>query len=521
MKDEIMSVTNKIIKNTGANVIGRFLDMAILMVTTPITYHYLGHDLFGIWMIIFVLTGYMTLMDFGIGQGFVRFVAEYHTQEDTQKINAVLSIGFFFYLGLGILLSSLLYLTLDIVTFRLFNIPEEYGNDARISMLIAFLAMMLQYTFSCFDGLINGFQRMELSNLTVIASRLCNFFGVLIVVYSDFEFKLVGLTINAAVAVTLTALINFFIAIKLFPELKISPRLFDKEIFKKLFSYGYKVQIVSIVDTVINSFAIVVFSHMVGLAAVAFYSLARRLAVMVKIMPTLFLLAVIPAVAELRTKERLRDIEKLYIDGSKYLAFITYLLIFGVIVIFPYFLKIWLGEEQPQTIYAFYFLAAMQCFNLAFTGIASSILRGIGKPELAVKRSILNLSLTIILSLVFVRFFGYYGVIWGMFLGSTLSTTYFYVAYHRMQHLDMTVVLKMILPPLLISVGIATVLHFLLDYRSISKMEAIYYIVTSGIAYLFFYLLLTLKVLKYFSTEEIGFILNKLKEFRKKRKIEH
>jgi hypothetical protein len=90
-----------------------------------------------------------------------------------------------------------------------------------------------------------------------------------------------------------------------------------------------------------------------------------------------------------------------------------------------------------------------------------------------------------------------------------------------MQHLDMTVVLKMILPPLLISVGIATVLHFLLDYRSISKMEAIYYIVTSGIAYLFFYLLLTLKVLKYFSTEEIGFILNKLKEFRKKRKIEH
>jgi O-antigen/teichoic acid export membrane protein len=95
-----MSVTNKIIKNTGANVIGRFLDMAILMVTTPITYHYLGHELFGIWSIIFVLTGYMAFMDFGIGQGFVRFIAEYHTRQDVQKINAILSMGLFFYLGL-------------------------------------------------------------------------------------------------------------------------------------------------------------------------------------------------------------------------------------------------------------------------------------------------------------------------------------------------------------------------------------------------------------------------------------
>jgi O-antigen/teichoic acid export membrane protein len=206
-------------------------------------------------------------------------------------------------------------------------------------------------------------------------------------------------------------------------------------------------------------------------------------------------------------------------DGSKYLAFITYLLVFGVIVIFPYFLKIWLGEEQPETIYAFYFLAVMQSFNLTFTGIGSSILRGIGRPELSVKRALLNMFLTIICSLIFVKFFGYYGVMWGIFIGSTLSTTYFYIAYHRFQNINMTIILKIVVPPLLISIAITVILHFLIDYRGISKMEAIYYTLLSGTTFVFFYLLLTLKVLKYFSTEETQFILNKLKEVRKKRKM--
>ena len=92
-----MGISNRIIKNTGANAIGMFFHIAALAIITPLVFRYLGSQLYGLWSIVFVLSGYTTFVDFGIGQSYTKFIAEYNATGDNLNINKVLNTGFFFY----------------------------------------------------------------------------------------------------------------------------------------------------------------------------------------------------------------------------------------------------------------------------------------------------------------------------------------------------------------------------------------------------------------------------------------
>src|SRR3970282_2615929 len=95
------SLTRKVARNTGFNALGYFVSIVGLFFLTPYVIGKLGAELYGIWIIIAILTGYWGLSDFGIGLSFQKFVAEYHAQQDSESVNKIVNSGLAFYCFLG------------------------------------------------------------------------------------------------------------------------------------------------------------------------------------------------------------------------------------------------------------------------------------------------------------------------------------------------------------------------------------------------------------------------------------
>ena len=91
------SISQKIIRNTIFNTIGRFWVILVALFLTPYIIGHIGVDRFGIWAIVGVLTGYFGLLDFGIGTSFVKYISQFYAKEDYKKINQVVNTGFIFY----------------------------------------------------------------------------------------------------------------------------------------------------------------------------------------------------------------------------------------------------------------------------------------------------------------------------------------------------------------------------------------------------------------------------------------
>ena len=61
----------------------------------------LGTTLFGIWTLIYVVTSYTQLADFGLGRSIIKFVAEYDAKKDEVGLAEIINTSLMIYIMLG------------------------------------------------------------------------------------------------------------------------------------------------------------------------------------------------------------------------------------------------------------------------------------------------------------------------------------------------------------------------------------------------------------------------------------
>jgi O-antigen/teichoic acid export membrane protein len=509
-----MAISDKIIRNTAANAFGKCFDVVALLILTPLTFKYLGVRLYGLWSIVFVLVGYFRFVDFGIDQSYVKFIAEHKTKNDTLVLNKILSTGFFFYLLIGSIAAFLVYFNIDFIVFKLLKIPIEYSEVAKASILLGFTAGCVNNVFKCFKGLLNGMQRMELSNAIDVIARLLAFIGTLTVIHNDWG--VLGLTINASIRILVIVVMSLIAGIKIFPQLKISIFLIDKQIFKQLFNYGYKLQIVTFAAVVKYNFVQIVLSNIVGLSYVSYYSIGMKVAKYIYIFPQFLFSALTPAISELYTRKRKEVINQIYHKGSKYISFLTTWLIFGSSLVIPYVFYVWLGARNHELSSTCYLVLISMGIRIALCGVASSILRGIGIVKHVMQTAIIHSVIILALGVIITRDFGFNGLLLLMFFAASISSIYFCIKFNRIFKRKPFLLLKQVtLLPFLLGLALFGFFKWIIlifDLTSTSKTENVAYIVMLSLIFSLAYFIIA-SLLKYFSREEIQYLKAKYKTF--------
>ena len=127
-----MSLKLRVLKNTVSSWVGLAVNVAVGFFLSPFILHHLGDEAFGIWILIFSITGYYGIFDFGIRSSLVRFVSKFQATGDHEQLDRLINTTLFSYTCLGLALMAPTIFGALYLDRWFHHIPPAFLNDARI-----------------------------------------------------------------------------------------------------------------------------------------------------------------------------------------------------------------------------------------------------------------------------------------------------------------------------------------------------------------------------------------------------
>jgi O-antigen/teichoic acid export membrane protein len=454
-------LSRKIILNTLFNFVGRSWAMFIGLLLTPYIVSTLGVQRFGVWSLIFVITSYLGLLDLGTGTAFVKYVAEYYTRRDYDAINSIVNTGFAFYLTLAFVLIALVVAFNDSI-LHLFRIPPEILDEARFVLLGGIVILSLSNALSTFQAVTKGLQRMDVTNVIALAVSVPDVIGT--IVFLQLGYGLKGLIVKEAIVFVLTASLFVLYAFKLLPSLRVGFRFCQRERLRELLGYGLKVQVSQLADLVSSQVDKVLLGYFLGLSPVALYELGSKVVFTSKRLSRVLTSAIMPAASEIKARRDPQTLLLLYLRGSKYLVLVAAPLFFLIIFAAPLIMRAWMGRGYELSALVIQSLALGHFVHL-LTGVGTMIVKGIGKPEVETRYTLLLLVMNIVLGVALVIRLGFLGVLIATPFSLIASSLYFMVIVHRLLRISLLpfirdTYLKPVLASLVASLPFFALNHF-------------------------------------------------------------
>ena len=172
----------RVVRNISSNWFGLAVSIVVGLFLSPIILHKLGDDAFGLWVLVFSVTGYYGLFDLGIRSSIIKYVAKYAATRDYDRLTRLINTSLFSYTCLAVALLVLTGIGSSYID-RIFHIGPASVRTARLLFLMVGTALAVGFPLSVFSGVLQGLQNFHSMNLIQVAANLLR--AVLIVVALD------------------------------------------------------------------------------------------------------------------------------------------------------------------------------------------------------------------------------------------------------------------------------------------------------------------------------------------------
>src|SRR5260370_32142614 len=134
----------QVVKNVGSSWIALGTNVLVGIFLSPFIVHRLGDAAFGIWVLIFSITGYYGLFDLGIRSSIVRYVSKAKASDDIEYASRIIATSLFSYTCIGVAaFLTTVFVSTYVDTF--FRIPAEFHSAARWLLLMVGSAVALGF----------------------------------------------------------------------------------------------------------------------------------------------------------------------------------------------------------------------------------------------------------------------------------------------------------------------------------------------------------------------------------------
>ena len=434
----------KLVKNTAFIAIGRIGAMAATIVLTPLIISSLGEERFGIWSLTLLFTSYISFLDFGIGLAYSKYIAEYYAKGQLDKINSVVVCG----IGLYLLFSVIVLLTgyfLIHLALTIFSIPVHLQEEARTTFWYALIIFAGAGTFSVFESVSVGLQKMEYNNSIVLFATLIG--AVISILYLRSGGGLVGLLLINAFALSVRIILMYFAARRLLPTLSLSPRFLNRAQVRELLSFGVKVQAGRLANLGTLNINRVLVGSFVGLLGVSSYQIGATVVQGIRNLSMIMFGAITPAASEIEAKMEPQDLIGLYRTSTRATVLVAGAGFGLVAAAAAPIIVLWTGKYYPIAALVIIFLAIANYIHVS-TGTGTALARGIGNPGLETIFGIILLLASALLGWLLGRTWGINGILLAVLIAYIVSSVIFMYLFNRSVDLaNITFFREIILPP--------------------------------------------------------------------------
>lgn len=418
-----MSLTDKVIKNTYYFLISQLIGILSPLLLTPYIISKIGKEEFGIYVIVLGFVGTFNLFDFSVSTSFIKFISEHYHKKEFVKLNHVINTGFLFYTFFSVIFFIAGFVFVKPI-LSLVNISPSSLETSIYIFKVSLIAFFIATSATIFVSVLISLQKMYLTSISGIIISIINI--VLVVILLNLGFGLKGLLWSYLLTIVLSTAVNIIIVKKVLPELKFGVRYFNRESLKKMGSFGVQMQVSRMASFFSEKYDQFLLGYFSSMNNVTYFDVSGRLSRYGRFLPFQLFQQVAPVAAELNAKEEKAKLHQLYLDTTKYLTIVSlpifvYMFIFADLLIFT-----WLGSGFDISVYILRLLCISQIVNLAVSAPGNAIIPNLGIPKYLMKEGLINLGINLILSFIFIKYYGVLGAAIGSSAAIIISSLYIY-----------------------------------------------------------------------------------------------
>ena len=401
---------HQIIKNVGSSWFALGINILVGIFLSPFILHRLGDAAFGIWVLIFSLTGYYGIFDFGIRSSIIRYVSKYTATHDLEEVSGLINTAMFTYTCVGAL-SLLITLAGCLYVDRFFHIPQAFQSTARWLLLIVGASVALGFPFGVFGGMLEGLQKFYVLNWTnIVFSSLLRL--LLIVFYLNRGYGLLTVALITVGLPLIGSLVRALIALRSLP-LRFSWKYVNREAFRRMANYsGVTFMIVIAWRLRFKTDAVVIGTFLSSAAITYFYAGSRLVDYAGEVVSSLAQIFV-PMSSQSDAAGNTDRLRKIFIAGNRACAFVALPIIAIFIMLGKSIIEIWVGKKYVAQGYPVLLTLIIPYTLMQIQGASSRILFGMSKHgKLAVVTMTEGIA-NLVLSILLVRPYGILGDAFG------------------------------------------------------------------------------------------------------------
>jgi len=402
-----MSATEKFVRNLFSNWAGMIIGLAISFLLSPYIVRKLGNTYYGVWNIIMDMTGYLGLLEMGVRQSIIRYVAKYHAVNDTESMNRITSSAFSIY-GITSVVCVLISIALAVLFPYVFKVSNETISIGRWVIVITGLSVAQGLALSVYFGVILGVQRYDVLAKLGIASSIIKA-GLTVALLSN-GYSLIALSFMHLGMNFASSMFARYYCNKEIPGLDIRFCKYESEWYGKIFNYGFKTFIMFIGQKIVFYSDSIVIGVMMGPAHVTFFVIGASLTDYMRRIVNQMTQMFTPLTSELQSRGEDEKISNILMLGTKMSLIIALPISIVFLTMGKRFISLWMGKEYgPLSGDVLIVLTITHFFSVAqYT--TQDILQGLNKHQVCATTRCVEAVANLILSIILIRPWGILGV---------------------------------------------------------------------------------------------------------------
>lgn len=397
-------------KNTIYNLLGYGIPLLVALIIIPLLIRELGEERFGILNLVWIVIGYFSFFDFGIGRTLTKIIAEKIGSNQTSEIPAIFWTSFITMILFSVVSSFILFLFVPYLVNEVFVISNNLKDESLATFYLLIISIPVVTTSAGLRGVLEAYQDFAIVNFIRVLLGILTFLGPLIcLIFVNSLFWIVFVLITIRIAIWLSYMVRCLkINLSIKQQIK-----FNSGLMKPILKLGGWITVANLVAPFLIFSDRFLIGSLVSVTAVTYYATPYEVVTKLLLIPGALVVVLFP-VFSASYKSSPEFSKKIFITGTKFIFLILYPVIILIINFSYEGMQFWLGKNFADNSGLILQLLAIGVLFNSLAAIPFNFFQGIGKPRIPAIVNLIELPFYLIIMWFVIKEWGINGaaVIW-------------------------------------------------------------------------------------------------------------
>lgn len=394
-------------RNTVLNLVGYSAPLLVAVAAVPLLISNLGTSRFGVLTLVWVVVGYFSLIDLGMGRALIKLVSEKLGEGRDSETPPVIWTGLVLMISMGLVGAVAVALLAPWLVGSVLQIPQELRRETLYAFYMVAISVPMVIGTAGLRGVLEAQQRFGLVNAVRVPMSAFNFAGPLLVLpFTNSLFWVVSVLVAGRFA---GMLVHLVLCLYTMPALR-NGIVLHRSLVKPVFKLGGWMTVAHGTGSLLVSLDRFIVGAMISAAAVAYYATPGEIVGKLWFIPEALVGVLFAAFSASFLRDRERA-QMLFGQGVKYIFLAVFPLTLIIVTLADEGLSLWLGAEFASNSYRILQWLALGTLINVLSFVPYALVQSAGRPDLTGKAHLAQLPAFVLLAWWLIGSYGLMGAV--------------------------------------------------------------------------------------------------------------